>query len=79
MPPASRFSGDPKDTLSDLTAAVRERMTNVDRDAARDRLKTIRDAIRTDRESLVSKARKLADQVAHRAFGITPCHRGDIA
>ena len=43
-----------------MTAAVRERMTNVDRDAARDRLKTISDAIRTDRESLVSKARKLA-------------------
>ncbi len=31
--------GDPKGTLPDLTAAVRERMTNVSRDAARDRLK----------------------------------------
>lgn len=52
--------GDPKATLPDLTAAVRERMTNVDRDAARDRLKTISDAIRTERESLASKARELA-------------------
>ena len=49
MPPVSRF-GRPKRYLPDLTAAVRERMTNVSRDAARDRLKTISDAIRTDRE-----------------------------
>jgi benzoylformate decarboxylase len=54
--------GDPKGTLPDLTAAVRERMTNVTRDAARDRLKTIGDAIRRDRESLVSKARMLATE-----------------
>jgi benzoylformate decarboxylase len=52
--------GDPKSTLPDLTAAVYKRMTNVDRDAARDRRKAISDAIRVDREGLASKARALA-------------------
>jgi benzoylformate decarboxylase len=59
-PASVAILGDPKGTLPDLTAAVRERMTSAALSAARDRLKTTSDAIRVDRESLISKARMLA-------------------
>jgi benzoylformate decarboxylase len=49
--------GDPKGTLPDLTAAVRQRMTSAARDSARDRIKTISDSIRMERESLINQAR----------------------
>jgi benzoylformate decarboxylase len=56
--------GDPKATLPELTAAVRERMTSAARGAARDRLKTASDATLAAREALKAKARAAA--------GVTP-------
>jgi benzoylformate decarboxylase len=56
--------GDPKATLPELTAAVRERMTSGARGAARDRLKTASDATLAAREALKAKARAAA--------GVTP-------
>ena len=44
-PPKVAILGDPKGTLPELTAAVRERMSSGARGAARDRLKTASDAI----------------------------------
>ena len=56
-PPAVAILGDPKATLPDLTASVRERMTAGARAAARERLTTATDAIRGEREALQAKAR----------------------
>jgi len=56
--------GDPKATLPELTAAVRERMSSAVRGAARDRLKTASDATLAAREALKAKARSAA--------GVTP-------
>jgi benzoylformate decarboxylase len=55
--------GDPKATLPELTAAVRERMTSGARGAARDRLKTASDVTMAERAALKAKARALADLV----------------
>ena len=52
--------GDPKGTLPELSAAVRERMTSNACAVARDRLKTASDASRAERESLITKARRHA-------------------
>src|SRR5947207_10307237 len=54
--------GDPKATLPEITAAVRERMSSGARGVARERLKTASDASLADREALVAKARALAGQ-----------------
>jgi benzoylformate decarboxylase len=52
--------GDPKATLPDITAAVRERMTAAQKSAVATRLKAATDAIKADREALRAKARALA-------------------
>ena len=55
--------GDPKATLPELIAAIRERMTSAARGAARDRLKTASDVTMAEREALKARARSLATQV----------------
>jgi benzoylformate decarboxylase len=62
-PAEAAILGDPKATLPELTAAVRERMTAAARGAARERLTTASEAIRAEREALKAKARALAAQV----------------
>jgi benzoylformate decarboxylase len=61
-PPEVAILGDPKATLPELTAAVRERMSSGARGAARERLNAAGNASRTERETLVGKARALAAQ-----------------
>jgi benzoylformate decarboxylase len=56
--------GDPKATLPDITAAVRERMTAAQRAAARQRLHASSEAAMAERQALTEKARSLA--------GLTP-------
>ena len=51
--------GDPKATLPDLTAAIRDRMTGAAQSAARKRMQTASDAARAERDDLVAKARSL--------------------
>src|SRR5262245_21147035 len=51
--------GDPKATLPDLTAAIRERMSDAARSAARKRMQAASDATRAERDELVAKARAL--------------------
>jgi benzoylformate decarboxylase len=55
--------GDPKATLPDIAAALRERMSSGARAAARKRLAAASEAIRTERETLKAKARALASAV----------------
>jgi benzoylformate decarboxylase len=55
--------GDPKATLPDLTAALRERMSSGAKAAARERLTVASEAIRTEREALKAKARALAGAI----------------
>jgi benzoylformate decarboxylase len=62
-PAEAAILGDPKATLPELTAAIRERMTSAARGAARDRLKTASDVTMAEREALKAKARSLATQV----------------
>jgi benzoylformate decarboxylase len=52
--------GDPKTTLPDITAAVRERMSAAAKSAASARLKSASDAIKAEREAFRTKARGLA-------------------
>jgi benzoylformate decarboxylase len=52
--------GDPKATLPDLTAAVRERMSSGARGAARERLQSASDATLAERAALRQKAHALA-------------------
>ncbi len=59
-PPKVAILGDPKGTLPDLIAAVRERMSAGGRGMARDRLKTATDAIAAERTALVNRAKGLA-------------------
>jgi benzoylformate decarboxylase len=59
-PVAVAILGDPKATLPDLTAAVRQRMSAGQRVAARERLDAAREAIRGEREALVAQARAAA-------------------
>jgi benzoylformate decarboxylase len=63
FPAEAAILGDPKATLPELTAAIRERMTSAARGAARDRLKTASDKNLADREALKARARALATQV----------------
>jgi benzoylformate decarboxylase len=59
-PPSVAILGDPKATLPEITAAVRERMTSGARAAARERLAAATGAIAAEREALETKARALA-------------------
>jgi benzoylformate decarboxylase len=61
-PPAVGILGDPKGTLPDLIAGVRERMSSGAKGAARDRLKSASDAIAGEREALKTRARALTDK-----------------
>jgi benzoylformate decarboxylase len=54
--------GDPKATLAELTAAVRERMTSGARGRARERLEAAKTANAAEREALIGKARAAADK-----------------
>jgi benzoylformate decarboxylase len=58
-PPDVAILGDPKGTLPDLIAAVRERMSSGARGAARERLTHASQAIAAEREALRAKARAL--------------------
>ena len=60
-PPATAILGDPKATLPEITAAVRERMTSGARGLARERLADMTKAIAADRDALKAKARALAE------------------
>src|SRR5499427_7672004 len=59
-PPAVAILGDPKATLPDITAAVRERLTSGARGAARERFAAATRAIAAERDALTAKARALA-------------------
>src|SRR5215475_922744 len=59
-PPQVAILGDPKATLPDIAAAVRERMSSGARGAARERLASATSAIAAEREALKAKARALA-------------------
>jgi benzoylformate decarboxylase len=61
-PTQAGILGDPKSTLPELTAMVRERMSPAARGAARVRLTTESEAARAEREVLKAKARALAGQ-----------------
>jgi benzoylformate decarboxylase len=63
-PPAAAILGDPKSTLPELTAMVRERMSSAARGAARERRARASEAALAEREALRAKARSLA--------GVTP-------
>jgi benzoylformate decarboxylase len=54
--------GDPKATLPDITAALRERMTSGARGAARERFEAAKQAALAEREALKAKARAMAAQ-----------------
>ena len=60
-PPKVAILGDPKGTLPELTAAVRERMSAGARGDAHDRLRTASDAIAAERAALKAKAASLRD------------------
>src|SRR5437588_3359238 len=59
-PPAVAILGDPKGTLPEIVAAVRERMTSSTRSAARERFTAATKAIAVEREELAAKARAMA-------------------
>jgi benzoylformate decarboxylase len=59
-PPMVAILGDPKGTLPDIIAAVRERMTSGARGAARERLAAATKAIAAERDALAAKASALA-------------------
>jgi benzoylformate decarboxylase len=59
-PPDVAILGDPKATLPEITAALRERMSSGARGAARERLANTSAAIAGERAALVAKARSLA-------------------
>jgi benzoylformate decarboxylase len=62
-PAQAAILGDPKSTLPELTAMVRERMSSAARGEARSRLQRASEASRADREALHAKARALAKTV----------------
>ena len=62
-PPDVAILGDPKGTLPDITAAVRERMSSGARGAARERFASASATIAAEREGLKGKARALAQAV----------------
>src|SRR5467141_990524 len=62
-PAKAAILGDPKSTLPELSAMVRDRMTSAARGEARARLQTASEASLADREALRAKARALAKTV----------------
>src|ERR1700738_4369152 len=60
-PPTTAILGDPKATLPEITAAVRERLTSGARGLARERLADMTKPIAADRDALKAKARALAE------------------
>src|SRR5688500_6384365 len=54
-PAQAGILGDPKATLPDITAAVRQRISAGAKSAARERLKAMSDAARNERDALVTK------------------------
>jgi benzoylformate decarboxylase len=60
-PPAAAILADPKATLPDITAAVRDRMSSGARAAARERFDRASKAIAAEREVLKGKARGLTE------------------
>jgi len=69
-PPEVAILGDPKATLPELTATLRERMSAGAKGAARDRLKTASEAIAKERDALRAKARALAGAVPVQALAL---------
>jgi benzoylformate decarboxylase len=69
-PPKVAILGDPKATLPELTAMLRERMSAGAKGVARDRLKTASDAIAKERDALRTKARALASAVPVQALAL---------
>jgi benzoylformate decarboxylase len=69
-PPEVAILGDPKATLPELTAALRERLSAGAKGAARDRLKTASEAIAKERDALRAKARALASAVPVQALAL---------
>jgi len=61
-PPQVAILGDPKTTLPDITASLRERMSSGARGAARERLAAAKAATLAEREALKARARELAKQ-----------------
>ena len=61
-PPQVAILGDPKTTLPDITASLRERMSSGARGAARERLDAAKVATLAEREALKAKAREMARQ-----------------
>jgi benzoylformate decarboxylase len=61
-PAKAGILGDPKATLPDIAAAVRERMSAGAKTAASARLKAMTDAIRNERDAFKAKARALASK-----------------
>jgi benzoylformate decarboxylase len=62
FPTKSAILGDPKATLPELTAAVRERMSAGTRSAASERLKSASEATRAELEKLKARARAMAGE-----------------
>src|SRR5215813_2487452 len=69
-PPEVAILGDPKATLPEITATLRERMSAGAKGIARDRLKTASDAIAKERDALRAKARALAGAVPVQALAL---------
>lgn len=61
-PAAAGIFGDPKATLPDITAAVRERMTAGAKTAATARRQSMAEAARSERDALRAKARAMAGE-----------------
>src|SRR5499427_4868986 len=69
-PPEVAILGDPKATLPEITATLRERMSAGAKGVARDRLRTASEAIAKEREALRAKARALASAVPVQALAL---------
>src|SRR5882724_13523768 len=69
-PPAVAILGDPKATLPELTATLRERMSAGAKGAARERLASASAAIAKERDALRTKARALASAVPVQALAL---------
>jgi benzoylformate decarboxylase len=61
-PPQVAILGDPKTTLPDISASLRQRMSSGARGAARERLDAAKAATLAERDALKARARELANQ-----------------
>ena len=78
-PPKVAILGDPKGTLPDLTAALRERMSSGAKGAARDRLKTASDDGAAERAAAGRESAFARERGAGAAAGAAARHRRDAA